>query len=222
MSDSEFEPSSASEVEDSGSEYVASEQEEEPSRAQQRRPAARGPTRGAGGPGLSAAFPPPSIAAPQPKRQRAGQQPKLTDLLQTASKQQLVTLLLELDGESDGGLAGRVAALLPPPDLRSIQAEIQGLERKVEKAFPYGERRAIQGCTNTCMFGGPQRGVGHRSALWCCAVSGSPCLSSAPLPAFSASARNATCCSQVWQQRDAYAYRRVGPALRVGAYASSA
>lgn len=46
MSDSEFElGSSSSEEEDSGSEYIASEQENEPSEVQQpQRPAARGPT----------------------------------------------------------------------------------------------------------------------------------------------------------------------------------
>ncbi|KAL4420752.1 hypothetical protein ABPG75_010408 [Micractinium tetrahymenae] len=143
MSDSEFELSSSSDPEDSGSQYVASEQENDASEVQQRRrPAARGPTRGAGAPAsapAAAARPRPAVAAPPPKRQRAGQQPKLTDLLQSASKEQLVTLLLELDGESGGGLADKVAALLPPPDLRGIQAEIQGLQRKVDKAFPHAK-----------------------------------------------------------------------------------
>jgi hypothetical protein len=44
------------------------------------------------------------------------QQPKLTDLLKSASKEQLVSLVLELNGQVPG-LEGRVAALLPPPDL---------------------------------------------------------------------------------------------------------
>ncbi|KAL4451335.1 hypothetical protein ABPG77_009407 [Micractinium sp. CCAP 211/92] len=124
MSDSEFDLSSSSELEDSGSEYVASEQEDEPS---------------------------------EPKRQRASQQPKLTDLLLSASKEQLVSLVRELDDESGGSLAERVAALLPPPDLRGIKDEVEDLRRKVDKAFP--------------------------NARW-------------------------------GSNRDAYAYRRVGPALR--------
>lgn len=32
-----------------------------------------------------------------------------------------------------------MTALLPPPDLRSIKAEIQGLARKVDKAFPHAK-----------------------------------------------------------------------------------
>ena len=52
------------------------------------------------------------------------QQPKLTDLLKSASKEQLVSLLLDLNGEVPG-LEGRVAALLPPPDL-TVRRRVEG------------------------------------------------------------------------------------------------
>lgn len=51
------------------------------------------------------------------------QQPKLTDLLQSASEQQLVDLVLALNDEEQG-LAERVAELLPPPDLSGIKDEV--------------------------------------------------------------------------------------------------
>lgn len=82
------------------------------------RPRARGPSRGPGSASAAAAAARrPAAAAPPPKRQRAGPQPKLTDLLKSASKEQLVSLVVSLNDDADGTLEGRIAALLPPPDL---------------------------------------------------------------------------------------------------------
>ena len=115
MSGSEYEALSDEELSasSSGEEYAASEEEE--------RPRARpGPMRGTGsasGNALRRAAPAPAGgSAPKRPRTAAVHQPKLTDLLKSASKEQLVSLVLELNGEVPG-LEGRVAALLPPPDL---------------------------------------------------------------------------------------------------------
>lgn len=172
---------------------------------QPRRPAARGPTRGARAPpsgspsaGAAAARPRPRVAVPQPKRQRASQQPKLTDLLLSASKEQLVSLVRELDDESGGSLAERVAALLPP-DLRGIKDEVEELRRKVDKAFPNGAAWA---------GGGHGAVVRARWPLECVPDGRLEFSTLACLSMPRAAAR--------WgSNRDAYAYCRVGPALRV-------
>ncbi|KAI7836813.1 hypothetical protein COHA_009314 [Chlorella ohadii] len=78
-------------------------------------------------------------AAAIPFRKRAGPQPKLTDLLKSASKEQLVSLVVHLNDDAGGELEGRIAALLPPPDLSGVKASIQELERKVDKAFPHAK-----------------------------------------------------------------------------------
>ena len=82
------------------------------------RPQQRGPMRGARAPAPlrrpAAAAP---AGAPAPKRARASAQPKLTDLLHTASKHQLEHLIMQLISEVGGELEGRIVALLPPPDL---------------------------------------------------------------------------------------------------------
>lgn len=107
MSEPEFVPSDEEESESSssGEEYVASEEEA----PQRKRPLPRPSNRGGGGGGAA--------AAAAPKRQRAAQQPKLPDLLQSASKEQLVALVLSLNQQAGGQLEGRIGDLLPPPDL---------------------------------------------------------------------------------------------------------
>lgn len=71
----------------------------------------------------------PAAAAPPAKRPRAGPQPKLTDLLKSASKEQLVSLVVHLNDDAGGELEGRIAALLPPPDLSVSEGRVVGICR---------------------------------------------------------------------------------------------
>ncbi|PRW33887.1 tethering factor for nuclear proteasome STS1-like isoform X2 [Chlorella sorokiniana] len=71
----------------------------------------------------------PSSSSPPPaKRPRAGPQPKLTDLLKSASKEQLVSLVVHLNDDAGGELEGRISALLPPPDLSRVGPPLRDLK----------------------------------------------------------------------------------------------
>lgn len=110
-------PSSSS---SSGEEYDVEEE----------RPRARGPVRGPGSASAAAAAARrPAAAAPPAKRPRAGPQPKLTDLLKSTSKEQLMSLVVHLNDDAGGELEGRIAALLPLPDLSVSDGRVVGMCR---------------------------------------------------------------------------------------------
>ncbi len=139
-------PSSSS---SSGEEYDGEEE----------RPRPRGPMRGRGsGAAAAAAARRPAAAAPPAKRQRAGPQPKLTDLLKSASKEQLVSLVVHLNDDAGGELEGRIAALLPPPDL-SVSGR-RAPFKPSSRAVGMGSTTEFQSCSGlACMDSGAIRGL---------------------------------------------------------------
>lgn len=110
-------PNSSSD-DDDGSDYAPSEDDRPRKQPAKRKPIGR-PAGASSGPGTA----PRSVGGASggrtaaPKRPRVGAGPKLTDILHTASKEQLVSLVLDLNDEAGGSLEDRITALLPPPDL---------------------------------------------------------------------------------------------------------